>query len=441
MTTQPSPVIAAVEDQLRSAQQWRVVACLTVLSMLAMLDKNVMTLLVAGIKADLGLTDTQVGLIIGLAFAVANFAVSVPAGWLADRMSRRAIVASGVALWSCMATACGAANSFWQMFMARAGVGFGEGIIPPASYSLIRDAVHPSVRGRAFSVYGMATSVGTGLSLILGGVLVGAIAASGLRELPIVGSVHPWQTVLIIIGIAGMPLAVLAYFFRDPGRTSGPPAATFREAWFVARPHRRALFALLAFSSLHALMAGSLSAWLPALLGRKFGATPQVVGPILGTLLMVCAPIGLGAAGVLMDRVRRHGIAGAGIAACGAAIVFLIAAILVPSAASLQSLWIFQAFVLVSSTVYLPVTSTVVSHLLPSQAIGKTMAIYLLTQGVVGSGLAPVIVAVVSDNVFASDPHGLGHALVAVLGIYGILALTAAVALYGSLRSPAPSAS
>jgi MFS family permease len=434
MTGQPDSAIA-LEDSLRSTQQWRVVACLTVLSMLAMLDKNVMTLLVAGIKADLGLSDTQVGLIIGLAFAVANFAVSVPAGWLADRMNRRAIVTSGVVLWSCMATACGAANSFWQMFCARAGVGLGEGIIPPASYSLIRDAVHPSVRGRAFSVYGMATSVGTGMSLILGGVLVGVIAASDLRHLPIVGAVHPWQTVLILIGVAGMPLAALAYFFRDPGRTSGPPAASFSEAWVVARPHRRVLFALLAYSSLHALMAGSLSAWLPALLGRKFGATPQVVGPILGTLLMVCAPIGLGAAGVLMDRVRRHGIAGAGLAASAAALIFLIAALLVSSATSLKSLWIFQAFVLVSSTVYLPVTSTVVSHLLPSQAIGKTMAIFLLVQGVLGSGLAPVIVALVSDNFFASDTVGLGHALMTVLGIYGFLALIAAVMLYTSLRS------
>jgi MFS transporter, Spinster family, sphingosine-1-phosphate transporter len=308
MTTNAPSTLGLNAERAHYKRQWRVVACLTVLSMLAMLDKNVMTLLVAGIKTDLGLTDTQVGLIIGLAFAVANFAISVPAGWLADRISRRTIVASGVAVWSVMATACGAANSFWQMFWTRAGVGFGEGIIPPASYSLIRDAVHPTVRGRAFSVYGMATSVGTGLSLIFGGVLVGVIAASDLRELPLIGPVKPWQTVLILIGIGGLPLSLLAYAFRDPGRTSGPPAASFGDAWHVAKPHRRALLALLAFSSLHALMAGSLSAWLPALLGRKFGVTPQVVGPILGTLLMVCAPIGLGTAGVMMDRIKRYGL-------------------------------------------------------------------------------------------------------------------------------------
>jgi MFS transporter, Spinster family, sphingosine-1-phosphate transporter len=115
--------------------------------------------------------------------------------------------------------------------------------------------------------------------------------------------------------------------------------------------------------------------------------------------------------------------------------MFMIAAICVVSSTTLSTLWIFQAFVLISSTVYLPVTSTVVANVLPSQAIGKAMAIFLLVQGVLGSGLAPVIVAMVSDNVFAGDPQGLGHALVLVLSVYGVIALVAAITLYASLRS------
>ena len=116
------------------ARPWLLVGCLTVTSMLALIDKNVITLMVGGVKTSFGLSDTQVGLVVGVAFALANLAISLPAGWLADRGDRRAIVACGVVIWSIMAATCGAANGFLQLFLARAGVGIGEGLT-----HLIRD--------------------------------------------------------------------------------------------------------------------------------------------------------------------------------------------------------------------------------------------------------------------------------------------------------------
>ena len=422
-----------------AAVQWWLVACLLLVGVLAQIDKTVLTLLVGPIKRDMALSDTEIGLIVSAAFAVANLGISIPAGWMADRWSRRAIVASGVAVWSVTAAACGAANSFGTLFLARAGCGLGEGISPPASYSLIRDGVSTVRRGRAFSTYGMYLSVGSGLSLVVGGALVGAVVANNWTTYPVIGTVKPWQSALVIIGLAGLPFALLAYAFRDPGRSQadGGRGVTFGEAFAYLRQSRGPAVALLVFSVMHAMLTASIAAWLPAFIGRTFGLPPQVIGPTLGSLLMVAAPIGLWSAGTMMDRSATHGPAGIGVVAIIVSCVLLAAAVALPHSSSLSMFWVLETFVILTSTTYITVTSTTVSHLVPPRAIGKTMAFYLLVQSGCGVGLAPVITAVVSDTVFGGEPGALGQALSLVALVFGLPALGGAVALYATLRKSA----
>jgi len=416
-------------------QSW-LVCCLTILSMLAMIDKYVLTLVVGSIKRDLGLTDTEIGLAIGIAFGIANALVGVPAGWLADRISRRKVIAGAVVLWSLLAASCGLANSFWQLFVARVGVGLGEGIIPPASYSLIRDGVDPKRRGRAFSAYAFAGSVGAGLSLLLGGALIAAISSSGIRELPLIGAVHPWQAALIVIGIAGVPMALLAYAFADPGRDRSESAqvATFAEMFGRMRPYRSPLLLLLGFSVSSAMLTASIASWLPAYLERGFGLTPQVIGPTLGVLLMLSAPTGLTIAGYGIDLASKRGQAGPALVAIVASCILVLTAILVPLVPSLPLLWGLEALLVFTSAVYLPVTSTVVARLMPSGAIGKTMSLFLLAQGICGAGVAPVIVPLVSAQLYHGHANGLGLALATIAAVYGCIAIVCAIGLYFSLQ-------
>ena len=416
-------------------QRWLVI-CLTVLSMLAQIDKYILTLLVGSIKRDLVLTDTEIGLAIGVAFGVANAVVGVPAGWFADRISRRGIIAGAVALWSVLAAACGFANSFWQLFFTRVGVGFGEGILPPACYSLIRDGVDPERRGRAFSAFAVAGSAGAGLSLLLGGALIGAIVASGVQALPLIGPVKPWQIALIVIGIAGVPLALIAYAFADPGRDRAEhdKVTTFSETFHRLYPHRVPMLLLSGFSVANAMLTASIGAWLPAYLERGFGLTPQAIGPTLGILLMLAAPTGLALAGQSIDLASKRGPEGPALVAIVASCILVFTAILVPIVPSLPVLWGLQTLLVFCSVVYLPVTSTIVARLMPSGAIGKTMSLFLLAQGVCGAGVAPVIVALISAHLFPAQTNSLGYALTTVSAIYGAIATACAIGLYFALR-------
>jgi len=413
---------------------WVMVAALTLFAMLAAVDKNLLTLVVSDIKADFRLTDVQIGLLIGLAFAVSNVAVSLPAGWLADRADRRLVVAGGVALWSVMAATGGFARSYGQLFIARVGVGLGEGISPPASYSLIRDGVPARQRGLSYAIFALGTPLGSGLAFVVGGLLIAAIGSANITGVPILGSMPHWQVALVVIGMAGMPIGLLAFSFPDPGRgrEGWDRRATLGQATTMARKQWRVLLPLLIFSVLHAMITAALAAWVPALLQRTYHVRPSGFGPVLGLVLMIGAPLGLVTAGVTIDRLGRFGPATAAIAA---ALLLIVAGGVAPHAPSIAAYWPWQGAIIMAAAVYLPVTSTLVARAMPSATIGMTMAFFLFVQAIAGSGFGPLVVALFTEHVFAGAPGAINSAITTVSLAFGGAALAAAVAiLFGSRR-------
>lgn len=410
--------------------EWRMVIALTIIAMLALLDKYALSLLVQPLKWDLGLSDTQVGIAVGAAFAIANIAVGIPAGWAADRYSRRLVVFGGILLWSMMAVACGLAGSFWTFFLARAGVGLGEGLMPPASYSLIRDGVAPERRGRAFGVFAMSNTLGPGTALLLGGTLIGAIVALRWQSLPLVGPVKPWQLTLIVLGLAGLPLAFLAYAFPDPARHGhAERPGSYRDALKVMRRERAIYWPLIIFSCSSAMVASALGIWFPAFVGRAWRLTPQVVGPTLGLILCIAGPLGLFVAGSAIDRYKRSGREGAGRVAVIVAVMLSMFATAVPLAPAIPLMWLVEAGVVLCSTCYLAIVSVVVSQNAPPAMVGKIMAVLLVLQGIFGSGLAPIVVGFLADHVSG----GLGQALAMHAGVMTLVGIVAAVALARAL--------
>jgi MFS family permease len=417
---------------------------LTLVSMLAMIDKNLIQLMVGSIKRDVGLTDSQISLLIGAAFAVANIATSLPAGWLADRVGRKALIGGGALLWSLATVAGGLSGTFATLFWARAAVGCGEGLIPPASYSLIGDGVAAPRRGRALAVYSMATTAGAGISLIICGALIGAIVAYGVKTVPVIGPIRPWQLALVIIGFAGLPVLLVLPTLPAVERRVAPVSQatrSFADAWRFAW-RRKALFGpLLVYSVTQSMIMATNGAWVPALTERKFSMSPQQFGPIMGVLLLLCGPLGLWLAGAAIDRLQQRVKPGAPIVAIASAAALMLATVGIGQAPTFGAFLAIEALAMMSTTTFLVVTSTIVAQDAPANMVGKIMSIFLFAQGLAGPALAPTIAAFMSDYNFAQGSNALGNSISTIGACCGVVGLAMAILLYrtGARGRSAPS--
>ena len=197
---------------------WYMVILLTVAYVFSFVDRYILGLLIEPIKADLELSDTQIGLLLGPAFAIFYATMGLPLGWMADRKRRTWIVGFGVALWSAATAASGLAKNFTHLFLARMSVGVGEATLSPCTMSMISDSFPKANRAKPIAFYTMALSLGAGIaSLISAGVLQWAKTVPNI-ELPLVGIVAPWQFTFFVVGLPGLALAVLMFTLREPPR-------------------------------------------------------------------------------------------------------------------------------------------------------------------------------------------------------------------------------
>ncbi len=201
-----------------SGQAWYTVLVLMVMYVFSFIDRQILSMLVTPMKRDLQISDSQVGLLQGFAFALLYTVLGLPIGRLADRASRKGIIAAGVLVWSLMATACGFARTAVQLFFARVGVGVGEAALGPAAYSMITDSFPREKLGRAFSVYNMGIPLGSGVAMLVGGLVVGAVSGESNVTLPLLGEVRSWQLVFIVTGAPGLLLPLLLLSVREPAR-------------------------------------------------------------------------------------------------------------------------------------------------------------------------------------------------------------------------------
>src|SRR5580704_8856429 len=222
MATQSNAAVAVSSDSSpypSSFAAWYSVAVLMLMYIFSFIDRTTISLLVEPMKRDLHISDTQIGMLQGLAFALLYTFLGLPIARLSDRHSRRAIIAGGVFIWSIMATLCGLARSAIQLFIARIGVGVGEAALSPAAYSIITDSFPRSKLGGAFGVYNIGITIGAGTALLLGGIVVAAVSHAGATyTLPLLGEVRAWQMVFIVTGAPGVVLPLLLLTFREPAR-------------------------------------------------------------------------------------------------------------------------------------------------------------------------------------------------------------------------------
>ncbi|WP_420464599.1 spinster family MFS transporter [Panacagrimonas sp.] len=407
---------------------WTVVGLLTAAYVLSFIDRQILSLLVGPVRADLGISDTQMSLLMGFSFALFYTVCGIPLGRLADSWSRRWIVTLGVMFWSAATAACGMAQYYWQLFLGRIGVGIGEAALSPSAYSLIADYFPPDRRATAISVYGMGIFIGAGLAYILGGLIVGFAAERGEVVLPLVGATRPWQLVFYVLGAVGLLFAWGLLLIREPVRRGASQASIpLAEVLRTLGQHRRTVLLHNLGFAMVALASYSANAWLPSVWQRVHGWPIRDVGLIYGSVVAVFGAIGIVFGGALADRWKSRGITdatlrvGAIAAGCGALLAMSVA--LMPSGAALA--WMVVPMTFFFSMPF-GVSASAIQDLMPNRMRGQTSAIYLFVVNLVGLGIGPTAVALLTDYVFADDRlvgWSLGIVMAAAQGLACLLLL------------------
>jgi len=399
---------------------WFVVIVLMTLYIFSFIDRMIIALLVTPIKADLDLTDTDIGLLHGLAFALFYTFVGVFIARLADNWNRSKLIAIGVLLWGIATAACGLAGSFASLFVARILVGVGEATLSPAAYSLISDYFPPEKRARAMSVYTSGIYFGVGVALIFGGIVIGLVESTGGIALPVIGAVEAWQVVFFVVGLPGVLFFVIVRLFvREPERrevSATPPTFAAFRAYFSER-RRLYLSHYLGFS-FNVLYSYSFSAWTPAVITRSFGWTSAEAGLWLGLVIFISAPSGIMLGSLLSQRFHKRWARGAALrVGVIAAFAGIIPAVLFPLA---SNAWVALALMGVTQFVIsMPfgVAPAALHEVTPNQYRGQIIAIYLFFINIIGLGTGPTIVGLITDYGFG-DESAVGYSLLIMALIF-----------------------
>ena len=387
------------------------------------IDRQIVGILAVPIKADLGLTDTELGLMGGLAFALFYTALGIPVAMLADRRSRTWIITAALTIWSAMTAVCGLAQNFWQLFMARLGVGVGEaGGVAPA-YSVIADYFPPHQRARALGVYSFGVPIGSALGILFGGYIATKI---------------DWRYAFFIVGIAGI---VLAPIFRLT--VTEPPRGQYDSQALNTAPApslavifstllRKPTFWLVSLGAASSSMVGyGLFFWLPSLLVRSFDLDLLQASQFFGAILLVGGIAGTWAGGWLADRLGAENRR---------------AYVLVPAVAFLATFPLYAIAVLSQNPVMtflallLPVglglawlgpILSVIQHIVPPAMRATTSAVFLFINNLIGIGLGTYAIGMISDNLAARfGDEALRYAILSGTSFY----LLAALLLFLSAR-------
>ncbi|HEX7116460.1 MAG TPA: MFS transporter [Steroidobacter sp.] len=371
---------------------------LTLFYTVSFMDRSILSILAEPIKVDLHLSDLQLGLLGGLAFALLYSVFGLPIARLAERFNRVTIMSSALALWSMLTVASGYATSFIQLFLARAGVGIGEAACTPCSHSLIADYFPPAQRASAIGIYAFGSPAGSLL-----GILVGAWVADRAG----------WQMAFVVAGVPGLALALLAQLtLREPVRgqydratSEVPPLSSVVKYLF----RRRSFIHVLIGTSLSTLVSAAINAFLPPFLLRgPFELQLTGAGILTALLIGVSSMVGVLSGGLLADRLARKDVT---LYVKLPALCFLLSGPLYCIAflqSDLGSFVVMSATAQILSVIYIGPSFGVVHNMTGPRMRASAVAIMFLVLSIFGLGLGPVLAGMLSDAIGAASFTGAG---------------------------------
>src|ERR1700722_8610998 len=415
-TTESAGAGAARGDYPTPLWAWYTVIVLLCAYIFSLIDRQILNLLVAPVRRDLAISDTQMSLLIGFSFAIFYSVLGLPFGRLAVWEWQTRLSMAGMLAWSLVTGGCGLVSSYVPLFLLRMGVGIGEATLTPAAYSMISDWFPPAKRSVAFSVYTMATYVGGGFAFLFGGLLLRSFGTKEVFQLPVVGAVRAWQTLFLILGVSGIAFVLVLLTLRDPSRKgarvlSAPEAGRVRVErlplgviWKYFRENCTTLASLMVGMALVALGAYGTSAWAITFLVRNHHLAASQAGIIFGGAQIVSGSLGMITAGKLVSWLMQRGYRDAYMrVALMSCVGWVVPGILYPLVANTTAVIVLLyigTFFLCMPTCLIPAA---ILETVPNAMRGQATAVYLLIVNLIGLGLGPTAIALVTDRVFGYD--------------------------------------
>lgn len=378
------------------------------------IDRQIVGILAVPIKADLGLSDTELGLMGGLAFALFYTGLGIPIAMLADRFSRTWIMTGALTIWSAMTAVCGLAQNFWHLFVARLGVGVGEaGGVAPA-YSLISDYFPSDQRARALSIYSFGIPIGSALGIVFGG---------------LIASMVDWRWAFFVVGIAGILLApIFRMTVKEPerGRFDAPSLRGHASVGDIVRMLARkpSFWVMSLGASASSMMGYGLFFWIPSFMVRSFQITLLEASLYYGAVLLVGGLAGIWLGGWAADRFGRTRRAAYALIPAIAFIVtvpFYVITLLTPTLPLAVAAMIIPTAM---SLVWLGPVISAMQHLVQPNMRATASAVFLFINNLIGIGLGTVVIGALSDALAARfGDDSLRYSILAGTALYIVAAV------------------
>lgn len=418
------------------AYAWYTAILLTVVYVFSFVDRYILGLLVEPIKLDLGLTDTEIGLLLGPAFALLYTTMGVPIGWLADRWRRTWIVGIGVVLWSIATAACGLAKNFGQLFLARISVGVGEATLSPCALPMIADSFPPEKRGKPVAFYSAALSLGAGIASLAGASVLIWSKSAGQLSLPLVGDLQAWQFAFIAVGTPGILLGILMFLLREPARqeqvglsAAGKPGLRIAANYLL---DDRGFFAgFVAIVCVMTIIAYS-QGWLPAMFARTWGWPAEKYALFNGLMMLAIGPLTVNSTGWYIDRLFNRGYVDAPVRMMIVGTLILVpTGSIAPLMPTGELAFAVFALNLVGIAMISAAAPTALLNVTAGEIRSQVTAVYFLVIGVTGLMLGPTAIGALNDYVFGAENARYSVAVVpAAFGLPLLLTLRATLRRY-----------
>ncbi|MFZ1990335.1 MAG: MFS transporter, partial [Alphaproteobacteria bacterium] len=374
------------------------------------LDRGIINLLVQPIKHDLHLSDMQVSVLMGFAFIVFYIILGFPIASLVDSKSRRFIVGFGLFCWSGMTALCGVAQNFWSFFFCRVGVGVGEACTGPATFSMLSDFFPPARLTRAIAIMSFGSIAGVGLAQMIGAGVIQSLSGVPDLHVPVLGTIHNWQMVFFVVGLPGLVVAALMFTIVEPPRrgrlTKSETARSI--SWldvlkFVGRNRKCYLPIFLAVGVSTIVFSGS-AAWSIEFYRRSYGWSAVQTGYLLGVMILITAPTGLMIGTWLSERYARRGFDDANMRVAAWVSIFALPwGIIGPL---MPTPWLALGCAAINGTIFsiggAPL-SAALQVVTPNEMRGRISSLYLFIINVLGTGLGPTFIAMLTQIVFRDE--------------------------------------
>ncbi|MBN3777087.1 MFS transporter [Burkholderia sp. Ac-20345] len=412
-------------DSLRS---WYILVILTLAYSLAYIDRQLLNLLVDPIRHSLAISDTQLSLVQGVAFISAYLIASPLFGRLVDVTNRRNILLVGICLWCIFTALCGKATTFQGLFLARFGVGASEACVFPIALSIIADCFSAKQMPRAMSVFILGPMLGGGLSLVAGGLVI-SFARDVHQQFPMLAGFETWQLAFVLIGLPGILFALLVWLtVREPVR-SKVSSGSADERQYSTRDSvaflwaRRGFYARILFGvGTLAIVVLGMPAWLPTYLIRAHGMPAALVGFRFGALVVCCGVAGALSGPWVVRWFERRGYEDASLrTAAFAMIPMLLSCASIPFAPGAIGTLAAAAVTVFFFTLPTACMAASLQLVAPSRMRGLVGALYSFFAQLIGFGLGPTLIALVTDRVFG-NPKMVGDSIGIVCTLAAALA-------------------